>query len=176
MGAVISGCAGWLIGLAFLSTSALALGEPAESLPEGLPETPEIDEILAAERAPDGVLFNVMEYDEDALEWVTVRLLHYIVRLRGGFPDLSIVVVSHGDEMFALTSDEEELYPEVHERIRRLVDEQGVVVHVCGATAAANGVDASEFPHYVDVVPSASTQIRDYREFGFQVISMELTW
>lgn len=176
MGAFISGCACWLVGLVFLSTSAGALGEPVGRPPEGFPETPEIDAILAGEHAPDGVLFNVMEYDEDALEWVSVRLLHYIERLRDGFSDLSIVVVSHGDEMFALTSDEEELYPEVHERIRWLVDEQGVVVHVCGATAAANGVDPSAFPYYVDVVPSASTQIRDYREFGFKVITMELTW
>lgn len=164
------------LGLVLVFAAAALAAEPAAIDPEEYPETPEIEKILAANPPPDGVLFNVMEYDEDALEWVTVRLEHYVDRLLAGHPGLSIAVVSHGDEMFALTTADQWLYPKVHERVQRLVEERDVIFHVCGATAQINGIDMSEFPQYIDVVPSASTQIRDYREFGYQVISMELTW
>jgi intracellular sulfur oxidation DsrE/DsrF family protein len=78
--------------------------------------------------------------------------------------------------MFALRSDDRWLYPGVHERVQALVERDDVIFHVCGANAAANGVDESEFPQYVDVVPLATAQIRDYREFGYQMISMQITW
>ncbi len=140
------------------------------------PEAQEIERILAADKAPAGVLFNVLEYDEDALEWLAPRIEHYISLLRKGYPELSIVIVSHGDEIFALREQEIWLYREVHQRIQRLVEELDVTFHVCGAYARANGIDESEFPQYIDVVPLATTQIKDYRELDFKVVTIELSW
>jgi intracellular sulfur oxidation DsrE/DsrF family protein len=148
----------------------------AELTPVDYPESGEIAELLSARSPPPGLFFNVMEYDADALEWVTVRLKQYVHRLRAQYPDLPIAVVSHGNEMFALRSDDRWLYPEVHERVQTLVERDDVIFHVCGANAAVNGVDQSEFPQYVDVVPLATSQIRDYREFGYRMISMQITW
>ncbi|MGA7982759.1 MAG: DsrE family protein [Chromatiaceae bacterium] len=135
-----------------------------------------MEAIIAAASPPVGVLFNVLEYDEDALGWMVPRIEHYVALLRKRYPELSIVIVSHGDEMFALQSSEEAQYGDVHQRVRRLAEELDVTFHVCGTYARVNGVDASEFPQYIDVVPLATTQISDYRELGYRVVTTELSW
>jgi intracellular sulfur oxidation DsrE/DsrF family protein len=156
-------------------TAAPGADEGATDDPD-YPEASEIDALLTAETPPSGVLFNVLEYDEDGLEWLAPRIDHYIRQLRRRYPQLPIAAVSHGDEMFALRDSERWLYADVHRLIQRLVEEQEVTFHVCGAYAAANGVDEGEFPQYIDVVPLATTQMQDYRELGFTVISTELSW
>jgi len=143
---------------------------------EVYPEAQEVEKILASASPPTGVLFNVLEYEEDALEWIAPRIEHYVELLRERFPGLEIVVVSHGDELFALRTEEEWLYKDVHKTIQRLSEKLNVIFHICGAYAMANGVDEGEFPQYVDVVPLATTQIKDYREIGYIVISTELSW
>ncbi|MEA3276150.1 MAG: DsrE family protein [Pseudomonadota bacterium] len=143
---------------------------------EEYPEAQEIETILTADSPPAGVLFSVLEYNEDALEWIVPRIEHYVSLLRERYPDLAIVIVSHGDEMLALREEEKWLYRDVHQRIQRLAEELGITFHVCGAYAMANGIDESEFPQYVDVVPLATTQIQDYRELGYTVITTELSW
>jgi intracellular sulfur oxidation DsrE/DsrF family protein len=93
--------------------------------------------------------------------------------LRASYPELDVVVISHGDEIMALRTRAADLYRGVHDQLARLTEEQGLVVHVCGAYARANGVDESEFADFVDVVPLATTQIEDYRAFGYVTISLE---
>lgn len=143
---------------------------------QAYPEADEIQRLLTAATPPAGVLFNVLEYDEDALEWIVPRIEHYVSLLRNRYADLSIVIVSHGDEIFALREQERWLYRDVHQRVQRLVEELDIPFHVCGAYARANGIDEGEFPQYIDVVPLATTQIQDYRELGFKVVSTELSW
>jgi intracellular sulfur oxidation DsrE/DsrF family protein len=158
-----------------LIQGALAFAD-STNLDKEYPETEEVKAIIAAASPPVGVLFNVLEYDEEALEWMVPRIKHYVALLRKRYPELPIVVVSHGDEMFALQSSEEGLYGDVHRQVRHLVEELGVTFHVCGTYARANGVDAGDFPRYVDVVPLATSQISDYRELGYRVITTELSW
>lgn len=140
------------------------------------PEYQEIEKIIKATSAPPGVLFNVLEYEEDALEWIVPRIEHYVTRLRHRYPQLEIVIVSHGDEIFSLRDEEIWLYKDVHKRIQRLSEQLDVTFHVCGSYATANGIDESEFPQYIDVVPLATAQIKDYRKLGYIVITTELSW
>lgn len=171
----VSASAGPLVlTLAILVPQVVARDSAAQGV--DYPEQAEIDEILAMASPPSGVVFNVMEYDEDALEWVTLRLERYVIRLRQRYPDLPIAVVSHGEEMFALRSEDRWVYPELHQRVQRLVEQEDVTFHVCGANARENHVDESEFAQYVDVVPLATMQLADYRDFGYRLISIELTW
>lgn len=143
---------------------------------EEYPEAQEVERVLADDTPPSGILFNVLEYEEDALEWILPRIEHYVSVLRQRYPKLAVVVVSHGDEIFSLRDEEQWLYKDVHRRVQRLSEELDVTFHVCGAYARANGTDESEFPQYVDVVPLATTQIKDYKEVGYTVISTELSW
>lgn len=142
-------------------------------------ELPELDEIawlVSQDAPPPGVIFEIREYDEDALFWVAPRLERYVEMLRGRFPNLPIAVLSHGDEMLALTSANGEAFARVHRIARRLVADYGLAFHVCGAFAAMNGLTADDFPDYIDVVPFGPSQVADYRDVGYELISLELTW
>ena len=124
---------------------------------------------MARGEAPYGVVFEIVEGDEDALRAILPKVRAAIESIRRHFPQTSFAVVSHGSEQFALQSSYREEQAEVHEQVRSLVDEE-VPVHVCGTHAGWYGVSAEEFPDYVDVAPSGPAQISLYRELGYDVI------
>ncbi len=155
--------------------SMLLMGVSHSETEEVLPEQEEIDLVVIGEE-PTGVLFVVMEQDEEALQWVLPRILHYTRQLKGVWKDLPIAVVSHGEEMFGLLAELSGLYPHVHKNLQLLVNQYGVAFHICGSFASMSDVAASEFPDYVDVVPFGPAQIADYRQLGFVLVSVELTW
>ncbi len=139
------------------------------------PEQEEVSSLLEA-REPPGVLFLVMEQDEDALVWVLPRILHYTQQLRGKWPQLPIAALSHGEEMLALVNEFAPLYPEVHRILNTLVHEHELSFHVCGTFAEMSGYADTEFSDEVDVVPFGPAQIENYRILDYAVISIELTW
>jgi intracellular sulfur oxidation DsrE/DsrF family protein len=139
------------------------------------PEQGLVGDMLAGEK-PTGVVFLIMEYDEEALEWVVPRVTHYVKQLRAQWPEFTIVILSHGDEMFALQSQFDKLYAPIHEGIKQLVNDYGVVFQVCGSHAYHSDIDVSAFPSYVDVVPFAPAEIENYRHLEYHMINLELTW
>lgn len=164
--------------LIFLLLTLLPCSIAAEALAKP-DETPELEEILYITRQaeqPEGVLMHTREYDESAFYWVAPRLEYYVSLLREAHPALPLVILSHGDEMAALTTPNISRYPEVHERIRKLVKTYGVDFQVCGRFAAINNLHESDFPDFVHMIPSAPTALADYRDLGYELISIELTW
>jgi len=139
------------------------------------PEQSEIDDIRTAEK-PEGVLFLVMEQDEEAFNWVLPRVIHYTQQLRDKWKDLTIVVLSHGEEMFALRAEYRPLYEKMHQDVLMLVSKHEVLFQVCGSYANFSNVAPSEFPDYIDVVPFAPAEIENYRLMEFKIINLELTW
>ncbi len=146
-----------------------------ESSEEHFPEQSEIDVIFSGEQ-PEGVLFLVMEQDDEALYWVLPRVTHYTQQLREKWSDLAIVVLSHGDEMLSLTNDLKSLHNELHQAIKKLMADYNVLFQVCGSYASFADIDVSEFPDHIDVVPFAPAEIETYRQMGFKMINLELTW
>ena len=142
---------------------------------EIFPEQSEIDDILIAEK-PEGVLFLVMEQDEEAFNWVLPRVIHYTQQLRDKWQDLTIVVLSHGEEMLALRAEYRLLHEQMHQDILMLVSKHDVLFQVCGSYANFSDVAPSEFPDYIDVVPFAPAEIDNYRLMEFKIINLELTW
>ena len=179
-------CGPWLSLLAILlllpligGCTALSPDLEAQSSSEespDLPEQAEIDAILQLGEPPAGVAFDIRDYDEEALYWVMPRLENYIGQLRGRFPAINLALVSHGEEMLALMNAQETNYPELHQRIERLVSEENLNVHVCGMFAALNNLQPEDFPDFVDVSPSGPSQLADYRAVGYRIVAVELTW
>jgi intracellular sulfur oxidation DsrE/DsrF family protein len=155
--------------LACAASSGLAEEEP-------LPEQADVDRILRLEEEPSGVVFEIREYDEEALSWVAARMRQYISQLRARYPDLDIAVLSHGDEMFSLRTEARANYPRLHDLVQHLVEEEGVNFHVCGIFAASNGMTPEDFPNFVDVSPSGPEQLQDYLNLGYRMVTLELTW
>ncbi len=140
------------------------------------PEIDEVEKILKAGNSVEGVVFVVYEDEYDALEWVMPRLDHYITLLRNDLSEVPISIVAHGDEILALTNDQERIFPEVHDSIQTLKERYDIPFHVCGAYASLNGLSEDDFPSYIDVVPYGPAQISDYRMVGYEMIDIGLTW
>ena len=129
----------------------------------------EVEMLLSADQPPDGVVFEIIENDQ-GLRWAIPQIVGYSERLRERFPDLSIAIVSHGREEFALQRRQAEAFAKVHELVEGLSRQQDIPLHVCGTHAGWYGVGAEDFPAYVDVAPSGPAQIRAYEELGYRLI------
>ena len=115
---------------------------------ELFPEQSEIDALAMSEQL-NGVVFLVMEQDEEALTWVLPRVIHYTKQLRSKWKDISIIVLSHGNEMFALQSKYKKSYGEMHSMVAQLVSAHDVLFQVCGSYAELSDIDTKCY-----VIPS----------------------
>jgi len=130
----------------------------------------ELNAILELKTPPDGVVIEIVTDDEDALEWALPKAQDTIKQLHQRFPTLSIAIVTHGSEMFAMLKNEAENYQEVHSGVQSLVKQQDVDLHVCGTYAGWKGHVEEDFPDYVDVSATGPAQINDYLALGYQLI------
>lgn len=136
------------------------------------PAQPAVDALLRGGVEPDGVVFEIIEDDEDDLAWALPEVARLSAQLRSAFPGLPVVVVTHGYEQFGLLSSEAHgpLAP-IHQAARELRG-QDVGLHVCGVHASWEGYAPEDYPAYVDVSPSGPAQIRDYENLGYEVIRL----
>jgi len=148
-----------LLAALLLSTSALA-------------DHPLITKILAQDKAPPGVVFEIVTGDPQALRWAIPEVSNYAKRLRERFPKLDIAVVTHGQEMFALQKDKRSASPKVHADIEQLVKEQQIPVHVCETYAGWRGIGAEAFPDYVNVAATGPSQIKNYMALDYVLIKI----
>jgi intracellular sulfur oxidation DsrE/DsrF family protein len=133
---------------------------------------PQIEHLLNESEEPAGVVFEVLEEDDDALTWALPLIQQFAERLRARFPELPISVVTHGLEQFGLLAAEEQgPMAELHGEAQDLVASQ-IDVHVCGAHASWYGHAAEDFPAYIDVAASGPALINDYKALGYEVIRL----
>lgn len=130
----------------------------------------EVDALIARDAAPSGVVFEIVQNYETALEWAAPQVKQYAQRLRARFPELHIAVVTHGREQFALLKGNAEKYRGLQSGMRELVKDQNVAVHVCGTHASWYDKQPEDFPDYIDVAPSGPVQIRNYRALGYVLV------
>ena len=130
----------------------------------------EIDELTGSDEPPAGVVFEIVEGDEDALAWALPLVSQFSERLRQRFPGLPIAVVTHGSEQFGLLASRTDVpFDTIHEEALLLHGQQ-VDLHVCGVHAGWYGNDEADFPAYVDFAVSGPARIRDYENFGYVLV------
>jgi len=83
--------------------------------------------------------------------------------------DLKTVVVMHGSEITALVKKNYEKYGDAVERMR-YYSELGVEFKVCRLSAEAYGYSAADFPDFIDLVPSAVTELIHWQQQGYVLI------
>jgi intracellular sulfur oxidation DsrE/DsrF family protein len=132
----------------------------------------DLDNLLAQSTTPDGVVFEIVESDMSALEYLLPRVREAITKIREKFPDTDFAVVSHGREEFALQTRYQAEQSKTHNAVLSLVAED-VPVYVCETHAGWYGVSAEDFPDYVEVAPTGPGQINLYLELGYQLIVIE---
>ena len=129
-----------------------------------------VEKLLAKSEAPEGVIFEIATGDSGALERAIPAVQRYSDALRKKFPDLSIAVVTHGREQFALTKKNQGENASVHKKVKSLVKDKKIQVHVCETYAGWEGLSAEDFPDYVDVAAAGPVQVNDYKALGYVLI------
>ena len=132
----------------------------------------DIDALLQRSDAPHGIVFEIVDSDESALEELLPAVQSAIERVRARFPQTEFAVVSHGREEFALQTAYQGEYAQIHQQVQSLVAED-VPVHVCETHASWYAVSADDFPEYVDVVPTGPGQIQLYLEMDYELIVIQ---
>lgn len=133
----------------------------------------EVDEIISLTQAPAGVVFEIISGDTDRLVSLVPRLRQESERLRARFQGLSIAIVTHGAEQFALTIDKTDRYGQLHSLVKQLTTSDDIPVHVCGTHASWYDIPPEAFPDYVDVAAVGPAQARQYVELGYRLIVVE---
>lgn len=132
----------------------------------------QIEDILAAEEAPTGIVFEIVTGSANSLEWALPEIKNHIKALRARFPILEIAIVTHGDEQFALKTTNNKKHNKVHSLTQQLVEEDQIPIHVCGTYASWKNVSEEEFPDYVDVAAAGPATINDYIALGYTLIKL----
>ena len=132
----------------------------------------DVESLLARAEPPHGVVFEIVEANEAALEELLPAVRDAIEKIRSKFPETEFAVVSHGKEEFALQTKYQGELAELHQQVQSLVAED-VPVYVCETHAGWYGVTAEDFPEYVNVAPTGPGQIRLYEELGYELIVIE---
>jgi intracellular sulfur oxidation DsrE/DsrF family protein len=132
----------------------------------------DVDALLARSESPHGVVFEIVEADESALEELLPQVRDAIEKIRSKFPETEFAVVSHGKEEFALQTKYQTELTEIHQQVQSLVAED-VPVYVCETHAGWYGVTAADFPEYVNVAPTGPGQIKLYEELDYELIVIE---
>jgi intracellular sulfur oxidation DsrE/DsrF family protein len=142
-------------------------------IPGSAAAQPQIEALLNQTSEPAGVVFEVLEEDEDALTWALPLVQQLAERLRARFPELPIAVVTHGREQFGLlTANKEGRLAGIHNEAQDLTAAQ-VDLHVCGVHASWDGHVPEDFPAYIDVAASGPALINDYRALGYEVVRLQ---
>ena len=144
--------------------AALLISGPSTALANDV-----VEQMLTRSEAPEGVVFEIVEDDKDALETLLPQVRDAIEKIRARFPQTQFAVVSHGREEFALQSQYRDENAEIHQQVQSLVADE-VPVHVCESHAGWYGVSAEDFPQYENVAPTGPGQIRLYEELGYELI------
>jgi uncharacterized protein len=82
---------------------------------------------------------------------------------------MDIKVVIHGTEIVALAKKNYEKYREEVERMRYYAS-LGVEFKVCGLAASEYGYEADDFQPFVEIVPSAFTELVHWQRQGYALI------
>lgn len=130
---------------------------------------PQVERLLAADEAPDGVVFEVLSWDSKTWTWAAPMIRDLRKQLRERYPDLDIAVVSHGAEQFQLTQDAASKQPSAIETLSDL-NQDGVNIHVCGVHSSWEDVSEDSYIDIVDVSPSGPAQINDYVNLGYSKV------
>jgi uncharacterized protein len=110
-----------------------------------------------------------------ALYWLRSFVNPLIEAPYGLFPeDMRVVVVLHGTELVTVAKKNEAKFEEVVERMRYYA-EQGVKFKVCGLALQDFGYTLADMQPFVEVTPSAMTELVHWQSQGYGLITPVVT-
>ena len=109
-----------------------------------------------------------------ALYWIRSLMNPLMEEPYGIAPEfLDLKVIIHGTEIVTLASKNYEKYEDAVERMRYYA-QLGVQFKVCGLAAEDYGYQVSDFYEFVQVVPSAITELAHWQLQGYALITPQV--
>ncbi|WP_044409117.1 DsrE family protein [Thiomicrospira microaerophila] len=135
---------------------------------------PDVQRMLAQDRMPSGVVIEVESLSKGAMTDNATFIQAQVDALKQRFPDLDVVIVSHGRELIELAKPKDnQPASTILSTFENMSNRQGVTVHVCAVVAGWEGKTDQDFAGFVDVSASGEAQINDYRALGYEVVIIE---
>ncbi len=131
-----------------------------------------VDRLLTANRDPDGVVFELMAWEDNTWDWASPMIAAFTRQLRQKYPGIDIAIVSHGAELFDLALNRNNAAQPAIKMLETLSD-QNIAIYVCGNYASFKGLGVDDFLPFVDVAPSGPAQLEDYLKLGFEPVLLE---
>lgn len=88
--------------------------------------------------------------------------------------DMSVIVVLHGTELVTVARKNESRYEDIVQRMRFYAD-QGVKFKVCGLALKDYGYTPADMQPFVEVTPSAITELVHWQNQGYGLITPVVT-
>jgi len=132
----------------------------------------EVQHIIEQESAPIGVVFEILENEEKDITWTLGIVDLASQQLKKQFPKIKIAVVSHGNELFALSKAKQKSFKKVHSLVEQM-HRNNILIQVCGTAASWKNKSDKDFPDYIDVVEAAPDKIVFYEDLGYRLIEVE---
>ena len=129
----------------------------------------QVNALLALKKAPVGIVFEVVSWDEAYLKTALDDFEKYQKQLKAKFPKIKLAIVTHGNEQFSLTESNKEKYKATHKQVQRITQTE-VPVHICAGHAKMRSIDVKAFPDYVSVSPRGPGEIENYQTLGYSLI------
>lgn len=118
--------------------------------------------------------FNEPGHINSALYWLRAQMNPLMDDPYNQSPELmETVVVIHGTEIVTVAHKNYERYKEAVERMRYYAD-LGVSFKVCGLAAEDYNYTVEDFYDFIDVVPSAITELVHWQQQGYALIKPDI--
>ena len=115
--------------------------------------------------------FDEPEKINSALYWIRSQMNPLIDAPYNQAPEfMNTVVVIHGTEIVTVAQKNYDRYKDAVERMRYYAD-LGVKFKVCGLAAQDYDYSVDDFYEFIDVVPSAITELSHWQQQGYSLIT-----
>lgn len=133
-----------------------------------------VEDLLDADRRAEGVVFEIIAWQEYSWDWAAPPLRRRVERLRAKYPGIEMAPVSHRADLFDLTR-RAGLRQQASIRALSRLRAEGLEICVCGEYAAWKRLGPKGFLDFGEATASGSAQLAAYFELGFAQIRLEPT-
>jgi intracellular sulfur oxidation DsrE/DsrF family protein len=115
--------------------------------------------------------FDEPEKINSALYWIRSQMNPLMEHPYNQAPEfMDTMVIIHGTEIVTVAQKNYDLYKDAVERMRYYAD-LGVKFRVCGLAAEDYGYSVNDFYEFIEVVPSAITELSHWQQQGYSLIT-----
>lgn len=132
-----------------------------------------VDKIINSNTEPEGVVFELSEYDENAWDWASEMIESLSKQLKNKYPNIDIAIVSHGNEQFQLTRNNKEQNQHTISTLTNLVNSSNIDLHVCAVNSSWSNIPTDAYINIVDVAESGPAKVNDYINLGYRRIKLQ---